>query len=108
MKPLFNEIGRQIMQELIETSLSGIENKQNDLIIEGLKRKGFDFSNHFELIDFIKENCTATNNQDLKITTYFVNGIPFLAYFDKREFSERNLLGVNYNIGEIISNYQFL
>ena len=58
--------------------LSSQLNKQlEDLWIEGLKRKGFEFENRIELENFIKSNCRCEDRTDIKQRTYFVNDIPF-------------------------------
>ena len=61
--------------------LSSQLNKQlEDCIIEGLKRKGFEFKNRLELENFIKSNCRFEDRTDIKQRTYFVNDIPFLLH----------------------------
>ncbi len=61
--------------------LSSELNKQlEDYMIEGLKRKGFEFENRMELEAFIKLNCRCEDRMDLKQRTYFVNDIPFFLH----------------------------
>ena len=61
--------------------LSSQLNKQlEDLWIEGLKRKGFEFENRIELENFIKSNCRCEDRTDIKQRTYFVNDIPFFLH----------------------------
>lgn len=61
--------------------LSSQLNKQlEDLWIEGLKRKGFEFENRMELENFIKSNCRCEDRSDIKQRTYFVNDIPFFLH----------------------------
>lgn len=56
-------------------------NKQlEDYMIEGLKRKGFEFKNRIELENFIKSNCRVEDRTDIKQRTYFVNDIPFFLH----------------------------
>lgn len=56
-------------------------NKQlEDYIIEGLKRKGFEFENRIELENFIKSNCRCEDRTDIKQRTYFANDIPFFLH----------------------------
>ena len=61
--------------------LSSQLNKQlEDYMIEGLKRKGFNFQNRIELENFIKSNCRCEDRTDIKQRTYFVNDIPFFLH----------------------------
>ena len=61
--------------------LSSQLNKQlEDYMIEGLKRKGFEFENRIELENFIKSNCRCEDRTDIKQRTYFVNDIPFFLH----------------------------
>lgn len=65
----------------IISSLSSKLNQQlENYIIEGLKRKGFEFKNKSELENFIKSNCKCEDRTDLKQRTYFVNDIPFFLH----------------------------
>jgi hypothetical protein len=50
-------------------------------MIEGLKRKGFEFKNRMELENFIKSNCRCEDRKDIKQKTYFVNDIPFFLHY---------------------------
>ena len=61
--------------------LSSQLNKQlEDYMIEGLKRKGFEFENRIELENFIKSNCRCEDRTYIKQRTYFVNDIPFFLH----------------------------
>ena len=59
---------------------SELNHRLENYIIEGLKRKGFEFENRFELENFIKSNCRREDRTDLKQRTYFVNNIPFFLH----------------------------
>lgn len=61
-------------------------NKQlEDAVIEGLKRKGFEFKHPLELEAFIKERCRCEDNIDLKERVYFVDNKPFFLHKYKYE-----------------------
>ena len=61
--------------------LSSQLNKQlEDYMIEGLKRKGFEFENRMELENFIKSNCRCEDRADIKQRTYYANDIPFFLH----------------------------
>lgn len=68
-------------QKMLVGRLSSQLNKQlEDYIIDGLKRKGFEFENRMELENFIKSNCRCEDRTDIKQRTYFVNDIPFFLH----------------------------
>jgi hypothetical protein len=52
----------------------------NDLMIEGLKRKGFEFNNRIELEEFIKSKVRCEDRVDIKQRVYFANDIPFFLH----------------------------
>lgn len=66
--------------------LSNDLNKQlEDYVIEGLKRKGFEFKCKAELGAFIKKRCRCKDNVDLKERVYYVDDIPFFLHNYKSE-----------------------
>ena len=69
-----------LIAEVIGRLSSQLNNKLEDLWIEGLKRKGFEFKNRMELENFIKSNCRCEDRTDIKQRTYFVNDIPFFLH----------------------------
>jgi len=69
-----------LMADLLCRISSQLNKQLEDLIIEGLKRKGFDFENQMELENFIKSNCRCEYRIDIKQRKYFVNDIPFLLH----------------------------
>jgi len=66
--------------EAINTLSTQVIKKFEDLWIEGLKRKGFEFENRMELENFIKHNCRCEDRTDIKQRTYFANDIPFFLH----------------------------
>ncbi|MBB3123740.1 hypothetical protein FHS04_001243 [Mesoflavibacter sabulilitoris] len=66
--------------------VSGLMNDLNASLIEetnaifytALRKKGYDFSDDFQLEKFVKENCHAVYNEKQNVTTYYVKGKPFL------------------------------
>lgn len=70
-----------LLIESVMGKLSSQLNKQlEDYIIEGLKRKGFEFENRMELENFIKSDCRCEDRTDIKQRMYFVNDIPFFLH----------------------------
>ena len=55
-------------------------NQLENYIIEGLKRKGFEFKTKFELEKFVKDNCICEDNVNLEERVYYVNDTPFFLH----------------------------
>ncbi|MBK5213388.1 MAG: hypothetical protein JJE55_06985 [Flavobacteriaceae bacterium] len=76
-----------ITQYAIDNLSKGLHKKLDDYLIEGLKRKGFEFKNRMELEAFIKERCRCEDYPDLEERTYFVDDIPFFFHRYKTEIA---------------------
>ena len=74
-----------IMVDYINKISSQLNKQLEDCIIEGLKRKGFEFKNRMELENFIKSNCRCEDRIGLKKRTYYVNDIPFFLHYYELE-----------------------
>jgi len=68
------------MSEITAKLAIELNKKLEDLVIEGLKRKGFEPENRSDLESFLKHNCRCEERSDLKQKTYFVNDIPFFLH----------------------------
>ena len=66
---IINNISNQLIKKL------------DDYIIEGLKRKGYEFNNRIELENFIRLNCRCEDKTDIKERIYYVNDIPFFIHY---------------------------
>jgi methyl coenzyme M reductase subunit D len=62
-----------------------LNKKFEDHVIEGLKRKGFEFKYKIELEAFVKERCRCEDNIDLEEKVYYVDNIPFFLHNYKSE-----------------------
>ena len=60
--------------------ISGLYKKLEDYVIEGLKRKGFEFENKSELEDFFRKRVTRTDNTEFKEHIYYVDSTPFFLH----------------------------
>lgn len=69
-----------LIASVIDRLSSQLNKQLEDYMIEGLKRKGFEFENRIELENFIKSNCRCEDRTDIKQRTYFVNDIPFFLH----------------------------
>jgi hypothetical protein len=93
-------------KELNLMIINSLNNKLDDLFVEGLKRKGFEFSNKIELMEFIKSNCRCEDNIVLQQRTYFVNDIPFFLHCYEFIFEpiteDNNGIKMNANYGRYV------
>jgi len=71
---------KDTMKQLINTTTADLRKKVDDAIIEGLRRKGFEFDNPYDLEVFIKSRCICEDHVGKKQRTYFVDGRPFFLH----------------------------
>jgi hypothetical protein len=69
-----------LIADLSNKLLSQFDKKLEDFIVEGLKRKGFEFGSKMEMEKFFKSNCKCEDRIDIKQRTFFVNDIPFFVH----------------------------
>ena len=50
------------------------------MLIEGLKKKGYEFDDRIELESFIRDKCKCEDRSDTRQKTYFVGDVPFLLF----------------------------
>lgn len=85
---------------IITSAISSELNKKlEDLIIEGLNRKGFKFDNRIKLENFIKENCRCEDHINKKERIYYVNDIPFFLHKYENKMDMKDISGnisINY------------
>lgn len=68
----------EVPESITSNITQQLSSKIHNLIIEGLRRKGFTFESDLELIAFVKEHCHSQFNYVAKETMYFVDNEPFL------------------------------
>lgn len=66
------DFARELEDKVVDSLTKNFEN----IIIEGLKRKGIEFDDKNELFDFAKENLSCLRRGDS--ITYYLNNIPFV------------------------------
>lgn len=88
--------------------VSGLQTKLEDYIVEGLKRKGFEFDNKLDLENFIMSRCRAEDNIDQKQKTYFVDDIPFFLHNYEIEMSNVMQEDRNYVLRANYGSYAYL
>jgi|TARA_Y100000310_G_C20594944_1_gene770024 hypothetical protein len=96
------------IHDIISTATDNLTNQMNEITIEGLKRKGFEFKNNYELGEFIKERCRVEVFGDNR--TYYVDDKPFLLHESKPNLSmgEYELDKENYKMTATIGSYAYL
>lgn len=70
-----------INEMLIKRARMELVSKLEGAFVAALSRKGFDFNNRYELTEFVKGHCTATDNTMLKERVYYVDGTPFFIHY---------------------------
>lgn len=68
------------MREATKEVWIGLESQLELLIIEGLKRKGFEFENRIDLEQFIINNCRVVDDIGKKQRHYYVSDKPFFLH----------------------------
>lgn len=71
---------KTIEEEIIKKMSLEFASKLENLIINGLKLKGFEFENKIELEEFIKTRCRRTDNIDFKEHIYYIDDVPFFLH----------------------------
>ncbi len=100
-----SDINREAVQSFLIGRLSSEHNQTlKDYIIEGLKRKGFEFKNRFELEEFIKLNCRCEDRKKFKQRIFFVNDIPFLLHCYEMKLDLNTITNDKFEV-EMLVNY---
>jgi hypothetical protein len=69
-----------LQNDVISRLSNGLVNQLEDLLIQGLKNKGFEFNNKIELENFIKTRCRKEDYIEKKEHIYYVDNIPFFLH----------------------------
>lgn len=97
------------LQNTIMEKMTGDLNKQmDDVFIEGLKRKGFEFENRVDLETFIKQYVRCADYESLKEKIYFVKDRPFLLYYYKAEFETPKVEDYSVSVSANYGHYAYL
>lgn len=81
--------------------IKSLNSKFDEYIVEGLKRKGFEFSNKKEVEEFVKLNCTCEDYKDIQERIFFVKSIPFFLHnyevkFDLEQTKSKTIMYANW------------
>jgi len=69
-----------IQEQITNEITQNLSNKFDEIILEGLKLKGFEFENRYEIEAFIKLNCRCEDNIQHQQKIFYVKNIPFLLH----------------------------
>lgn len=97
-----------IQKLVIENLVDGLANKFDELLIDGLKRKGFEFDTIESTLDFVKENCRCVDYKEKEQRIYFVNDVPFMLHSYKIEMSEIDMSNNEFKINASYGSYAYL
>jgi hypothetical protein len=76
-----------IKHELSNRITQQITSRFNDIIIEGLERKGYVFPYLEELEDFVRSHCNSVIDEQKSVRIFYVKEQPFLIHHFKPETS---------------------
>ena len=83
-----NSSKRFLENRILENVQNELINKLDNLMIEGLKLKGFEFDNKTDLIEFIKNRVMCQDRPHIQEKTYLVDNIPFFFYKYSCDFTD--------------------
>lgn len=75
-----DQMPESLLSSVTSRLFSELQTKLEDYIIEGLKRKGFEFENRTDLEEFIKTRCECKDNINFKERIYYADNIPFFLH----------------------------
>lgn len=81
-----------LQRDMAQRYLDAINAKIDDLITEGLRRKGYTFETRYQMIRFIRKYCRCEISH-LKEKKYFVKEVPFLLFVENIDVITENLGG---------------
>lgn len=97
------------IQKLIQEELvKGLSNKFDDLIIEGLRLKGFSFENIKEAELFIIENCKCEDYPSEYRRVYYVKNKPFMLHDYRIDIPEIKMINNSHTITANYGSYAYL
>lgn len=99
---------RLIEEEATKRLYSNLHSKFDELFIEGLKRKGFEFDNLIETEEFVKHRCICEDNTLKSERIFYVDEVPFFLHRYKTEVEIPALDENRIYISATIGTYSFL
>ena len=99
---IYSEFG-DLIQSKMEEAVQLMNDELDEVIVKGLKRKGFEFNSMKELSEFIKERGRIEVAADSENKTYYIDEIPFLICIPNADHSFNFAVDystINYTIGQ--------
>lgn len=78
--PLVNDDFYSAQLEIQEMITNDLKSQMEIKLIEGLKKKGFEFETRYELDRFVKTRCRCEDNVEAEQRIYYVDNIPFFLF----------------------------
>lgn len=98
-----------IIHDVIGRLHDNLNKQLEDVVIEGLKRKGFEFKHPIELETFIKERCRCEDNVDLKERVYYVDNTPFFLHnYKSKIITDSKITGEPYRLVGELGTFAYL
>lgn len=67
-----------VFMSIMNDKINELSAKMDELIVEGLARKGYEFNNRLDLEQFIKSHCNIIGCGFHQYRIFYVKNIPFL------------------------------
>lgn len=97
-----------IQNKIMNEAIKSLNGKLDDLFIEALRVKGFEFSNQSDLEAFIKERCRKEDYTHKQQSIYFIDDVPFLEHNYEIVYNPINQNEVSTSITINYGTYRFL
>lgn len=102
-----------LVTEVISKATNELAGRLDEIVIEGLSRKGFTFENRRDIEAFIVENCRRIRDPFSKVDTYYVKNERFLLHYYSPEWSlthkhEEDLSESRIKVKATVGRFQFL
>ncbi|UII79985.1 hypothetical protein [Flagellimonas sp. CMM7] len=81
-------------EHLTSEICQSMNSKIEELVLEGLKRKGFEFDDKLSLEKFVTTRCRVEDNKEFQEKTYFVDNTPF--FLHKYRLTSNQGLGIGF------------
>ena len=95
------------IHDIISVANDNLITQMNNITIEGLKRKGFEFENNYELTEFLKARCRVTEFENER--TYYVDDKPFLLHRQDLNINMNNIVDAqDYKLTATYGGYAYL
>lgn len=99
---------QDFLNEISNKMANDLANKFDEIFEEGLRLKGFEFNNKFQLYDFVKHNCSCLEDSENFNRTFTVNGMPFLFHSYRQNVTPVIEINGEFSISADFGYYKYL